>query len=140
MAEFYGTDPYEDRINYINFRESDWKLKQKGNLVHGYLGKYISPLVQETAAKARLLKKVKHLFFHQPSLKTSQLFYEKVKLLWPQFKGKIHTDLSMGNISSASVFWLFSKAVEEGKVKKGDIVGFISFGAGMDLAIVFFKY
>ncbi len=140
LAESYGTDPYDNRINYIYNRKDDWKFGQKGKFVHGYIGKAVTNALIKTVTEAKLQKKIKHLFFHQPSKKTGELFYEKVKLHWPQFKGTIHTDLSTGNISSVSVFWLFSKAVEEGKVKRGDTVGFISFGAGMDLGIVFFKY
>jgi 3-oxoacyl-[acyl-carrier-protein] synthase-3 len=65
---------------------------------------------------------------HQANLRIINSVAKKVGLS----EGKIYLNIAKyGNMSSASTATAFCEAVKEGRVKKGDIVLLVAFGAGL---------
>lgn len=134
------SDPTNGKVDFISCRSAKGKFQQNGQAVHKFVGTRVPFELIKAAEENDILKGLDHLVLHQPSKKTCELFKQEIKDKWKQFKGTIHEELSMGNMSSASIYWIFAKLVEEGKIKKGQTVGFLSFGAGLQIGIIFIKY
>jgi 3-oxoacyl-[acyl-carrier-protein] synthase-3 len=126
------TDPYEDNLLAIR---KDPKFKQNGNSVHKFVGSPKSIVIEhlnDSIERSGLSwSGIDHLFPHQPTGRSVKLFTENIKKYFPKFKGKIHQDISTGNISSASIPTLISKTIQRNEIKEGEIIVGVGFGSGL---------
>lgn len=139
LGEMFVTLPYDNNNNFIRPNEN-YKFWQDGGKVHEFVQGTVLKECFDAIIQQGMLNDIDHFIMHQPSKKTVELFYEKLRKLWPGFKGEMYTDLSNGNISSVSVLWQFSNLVNTGKIKRGDKICFLSFGSGLDVGVLFLKY
>ena len=70
---------------------------------------------------------VKLVIPHQANLRITQTVQKKLGVSDDKIFSNIH---KYGNTTAASIGIALSEALEEGKIKKGDIVDLASFGAG----------
>lgn len=134
------SDPFDEKIGLIT-EDKNRHFAQLGPKVHRLIGEVVAPAVNDTIIRSGIdIKNIKHLLMHQPSCKTIDLFEEKFTDLRPDFKGTIYRDTDIGNTSSASTGVLYSKLRAKGTFKKGDIILFVTFGAGFSIGIYAITY
>jgi len=103
-------------------------IKMDGRGVWEFAMKAIPDAIQNCVAKAGLeIKDIDFFIFHQANL---NIIHESMKNLGLPLT-KTHTNIhKYGNTIAASMPIALEEAVSEGKIKKGDNVIFIGFGAG----------
>ncbi len=125
--------PFNGQINRILKTEKGFT--QDGNSVHKFVGRVVVNSVVEAVEKAGIdYTKINHLVPHQPSGKTLDLFYTKIKKHWPEFKGIFHRNVEFtGNTSGASTGSIISSKIQDNTIKKNDLVIVTTFGAGLSI-------
>ncbi len=115
-----------------SIKEKLHTLKMQGREVFKIAVKVMADAVMEALRRAGLtLEQVDLVIPHQANLRIIQAIAERLQLPEEKFFVNINR---VGNTSAASVAIALDQAVAEGKVKKGDHVVFVAFGAGTTLA------
>jgi 3-oxoacyl-[acyl-carrier-protein] synthase-3 len=113
-------------------------LKMQGKEIFKIAVKVMSEAVVESVQKAGIrLDQVSLIIPHQANLRIIQAIGERMGL--PAEKFFVNID-KVGNTSAASVIIAFDHAVKQGRVKKGDYVVLVAFGAGTTLAASVVKW
>lgn len=112
-------------------KSSSGKFEQDGRNVYRLMCEAIPPLIEETVEKKAGLdpSNIKMVFPHQGS----GHMVEGIAKRLPKFS--LYPDFKDGNFSSASIPKALMKAIEEGRVEKGDKVVLAGFGAGLFASI-----
>ncbi len=139
LGEMFVTLPYDGNNNFIRPNKK-YKFWQDGKKVHEFVQGDVLKECFNAIIQQGMLNEIDHFIMHQPSKKTVELFYQKLRKLWPGFKGEMYMDLSNGNISSVSTLWQLSNLITQGKIKRGDKICLLSFGSGLDIGVLFLKY
>jgi len=88
----------------------------------------VPPLIHQTVEKAHLLPRhIAAVVVHQGSLHMVEALEKQL----PEYEGKFIHDYAQGNWSSGSILKGLKKAIDEGRVGKGDFVVMAGFGAGL---------
>ena len=74
---------------------------------------------------------------HQANLRISQFIQRKMRLSDDQVYNNI---MRYGNTTAASIPIALSEALEEGKIKSGDLVCFAAFGSGFTWASALMRW
>jgi 3-oxoacyl-[acyl-carrier-protein] synthase-3 len=74
---------------------------------------------------------------HQANLRIAQMIQKRLKLRDDQVYSNIH---KYGNTTAASIPIALCEAMDEGRVKKGDLVVFAAFGSGFTWASAIVKW
>lgn len=74
---------------------------------------------------------------HQANMRINQMVLEQLGL---PFEKTHHTLDRYGNTTMATIPLTFDEAVAEGKIKRGDLVAFVAFGAGFVWGASLFRY
>ena len=95
-------------------------------------------LMQEALDKAgKTIEDLDMFIPHQANLRIAQFVQQKFGL--PD--EKIHNNIQKyGNTTAASIPIALSEAIEEGKIKRGDLVLLSAFGSGFTWGSVLFEY
>ncbi len=107
-------------------------LKMEGKEIFKTAVKVMSEATLEAARRAGLeLKDIALIIPHQANLRIIQAIGERLEV--PPEKMFVNLD-RVGNTSAASVIIALDEAVKGGKIKKGDHLALVAFGAGTTLA------
>ena len=127
-ADDYGED----------FTSTNEFLFQDGKEVYKFATKALPTAAQNAADKIGLdVTTVDWFVPHQANVR---IIETAAKNLGAPMEKFIVTLDQHGNTSSASIPTAFDEAVRSGKIKKGDRVCFVGFGAGLTSAAVIFDY
>jgi 3-oxoacyl-[acyl-carrier-protein] synthase-3 len=81
--------------------------------------------------------KIDMLIPHQANLRISQFIQKKMRLRDDQIYNNI---MRYGNTTAASIPIALSEALQEGKIKKGDLVCMAAFGSGFTWASALMRW
>lgn len=139
---FFDINSYPEEGNLdLIYKDKNGFFQQEGPKVHRFVGEQVINDLDRAVKTAKINPKdINHLVTHQPSGKTVSFLEEKIRKLWPDFKGIFHQDFAGGNTSSVSTLALISKKIESGEIKNGDLVVVCTFGAGLSVGCYGFYY
>lgn len=131
----------EDLIRHPYLQEpvaNDCKeFEMDGKGVFKAVVKTIPGKILETVENSRLKPEdISLIIPHQ----ASKRMLEGVEERLPQFQGRLFYDLENGNFSSASIPKAIKRAVDEGRLKKGDNAVLAGFGAGLFVSIAVVRF
>lgn len=116
----------------------DQHIKMNGKAVFKTAIDFLVPAVLEALEKATLsIKDITWFIPHQANLRIIHHAQEKLGLTPEQVLVHIQR---YGNMSAASIPVVLSETLEEGKIKKGDIVVMVGFGAGFTWGVSVIKW
>ena len=119
----YGTSRKPERP-----KEDDYTLKMSGNEVFKVAVKTLEEIAIDALKKSNLESKDIDWFIpHQANMRIIQAVAKRLEL--PEEKVILSMDIH-GNTSAASIPLAFDRAVQDGRIKKGDTILMQSFGAG----------
>lgn len=135
----YGSDPSDGKIEWI--RKSPNGFAQDGKRVHKYVGDVLVAEVDRVLSALGINPaSIDHVFPHQASVKTNELFETNLSRRWPDFHGRFHSNVArMGNTSAASTGWMMAEAQAKGELVSGQRCLVLSFGAGMSYSFYLFR-
>ena len=126
------------RILPEHLDEGKQYLKMNGREVFRHAVKRFDEVIREGLKANNLdIKDIDMLIPHQANLRITQMIQKKLNLNNDQVFSNIH---KYGNTTAASIPIALAEAVNEGKVTKGDLVVFASFGSGFTWASAFMKW
>jgi 3-oxoacyl-[acyl-carrier-protein] synthase III len=106
----------------------DWFPKMEGRLVFKHAVTRMTEAVNNLLKKNNLTAdQVDFVIAHQANLRINQSVMEQLKI---DFSKTHHTLERYGNTTMATIPLTFDEALLEGKIKRGDLVVFVAFGAG----------
>ena len=148
-----GTDPWKAETTYsrgkdmrVHEKPETPNAEMKGHEVQKFVLKIIPELIEKTVAKAnRVLKGSRTITVgdiglfvcHQANARIFE--FPSKKLGIPLDRFYVNVD-RRGNTSSASVLLALREAVEEGRIKKGDLVMLLAFGGGLTWAAMLVEW
>ncbi len=104
-------------------------MKMKGRAIYKFAVNMMHSLVRDTAEDAGVsLDDLAYVIPHQSNLRIIESAVSRLGI--PMDKVAINID-RYGNTSAASVALAFHEARETGRIKSGDLVMFVAFGAGL---------
>jgi len=113
-------------------------LRIKGREVFKFAVTKMVEMVEECAAKCGVpVSKIATIIPHQVNLRILEYAAEKLNV--PLDRMKINID-RYGNTSAASIPIALDEAVREGRVKRGDLVVMVAFGAGLTWGAAALRY
>ncbi|MCL5257006.1 MAG: ketoacyl-ACP synthase III [Chloroflexi bacterium] len=116
----------------------DHFIHMSGNEVFKFAVRIIGDAVEQAIAKAGIRIEDVELFIpHQANIRIIQSAAKRLRL--PMEKVFVNVD-KYGNTSSASIPIALSEAVASGRVKDGDHLAFVAFGAGLTWASAVVKW
>ncbi len=126
------------RILPENLEQGQQYLKMNGREVFRHAVKRFDEVINEGLRANNLdVDDIDMLIPHQANLRITQMIQKKLGLDDDKVYSNIH---KYGNTTAASVPIALAEAVNEGKVSKGDIVIFASFGSGFTWASAVIKW
>lgn len=119
-------------------KETDGLLFQDGKEVYKFAVGIMPAAVEKVLEKAGVsAEDIDMIVPHQANIRIIQTAAAKLNV--PMEKVYINID-KYGNTSSASIPIAFSEAVDAGKIKRGDKVVLVGFGAGLTFGAVYFEF
>lgn len=113
-------------------------MQMAGNDVYKFATTIMPEAVEKAAAKAGLaLEDLDLIIPHQANIRIVQTAIKRLKLPLDKFYVNIQ---EFGNISSACIPLGLSQLREQGKLKKGDKICLVGFGAGLTYGAAVFEY
>ena len=113
-------------------------LKMRGNELFKHAVRLMVDATNRVLAQCGLTSQdVDWLIPHQANIRILKAVAKRLEIPFNKVYVNIHR---YGNMSSASTATAFCEVVKEGKVKKGDIVVLVSFGAGLTWASCVIKW
>ncbi len=114
-------------VESVNARQH--YLKMNGKEVYKQAVDKMPSVLEEVMGKAGLKPEdIDYVIFHQANLRIINSIAEKFG--WPPEKNIVNIQ-RYGNTSAATIPIALAEALENGKIKKGSIVAFSAFGAGL---------
>ena len=113
-------------------------MQMAGNDVYKFATTIMPEAVEKAAAKAGLaLEDLDLIIPHQANIRIVQTAIKRLKLPLDKFYINIQ---EFGNISSACIPLGLAQLREQGKLKKGDKICLVGFGAGLTYGAAVFEY
>lgn len=113
-------------------------LVQSGRDVYKFATKALPEAVEKAAAKAGIdVSEIDHIIPHQANMRIIETAAKNLKLPIEKFLVNISDH---GNTSSASIPICFDEMLKAGKIKRGEKVCFVGFGAGLTYGAVIIEY
>jgi 3-oxoacyl-[acyl-carrier-protein] synthase III len=107
-------------------------LKMNGPEIYKLAVEKMPKVLDETMKKARIKsKKIDYVIFHQANIRIIKSIAKKYK--WPDEKNIVNIQ-KYGNTSAATIPIALAEAIEQGRIKKGNIIALSTFGAGLTWA------
>lgn len=128
----------EDSIDSGEFSAGTTYLVQDGKEVYKFATKALPMAAQKAAEKIGLdLNTVDWFIPHQANIRIIETAAKNLGVSMDKFIVNI---ANHGNTSSASIPIALSEAIADGKVKKGDRLCLVGFGAGLTMGCVILEY
>lgn len=128
----------EDSIDSGEFAAGTTYLVQDGKEVYKFATKALPMAARKAAEKIDLdLNTVDWFIPHQANIRIIETAAKNLGVSMDKFIVNI---ADHGNTSSASIPIALSEAIADGKVKKGDRLCLVGFGAGLTMGCVIFEY
>jgi len=108
------------------------KFRMKGREVKDFILTVVVKEVEEALKDVKLDKNDVKFIFHQANVRVLEKLIEKLGIKEDQTH--ITVD-KYGNLAAASIPVTLYDAIKEGKIKKGDLVMLVGFGAGLSVGI-----
>ncbi|NLM53230.1 MAG: ketoacyl-ACP synthase III [Firmicutes bacterium] len=109
-----------------------------GNETFKFAVRVMGEVVQQALDEAGLTKEdLDFLIPHQANLRIIEAARKRFNL--PQERVVVNID-RYGNMSSASIPVALDEAIREGRIKRGHVLGFVGFGAGLTWGAIIMKY
>lgn len=119
-------------------KSDDYFLHQDGREVYKFAIKALPMAVRKAAEKINLdINDIDVFVPHQANVRIIQTAADNLGVSMDKFYLVIE---KFGNTSSASIPLAFDEAVRTGRIKRGDKVCFVGFGAGLTYGAVIFEY
>lgn len=111
---------------------------QNGKEVYKFATKILPMATKKACEKINLpIESITHFVPHQANVRIIETAAKNLGVSMDKFI--VNLDMH-GNTSSASIPTAFDEAVRSGKIKRGDTVCFVGFGAGLTYGAVVFEY
>jgi len=109
------------------------------NVFFDQLSRVLPPFFKRLLLEADVAAEdIDHFFLHQPS---QPLFEHSLKLLRMIPRAKVYDAFhKYGNIVAAEMPVVLNEAIQNGQVKRGDLVCMVTYGAGFTMAGMVFQY
>lgn len=137
----FGRHPFRTTENDsygADFTKEDEFLYQDGKEVYKFATKALPNAAQNAADKIGLdVSAIDWFVPHQANVRIIETAAKNLGVSMDKFIISLDTH---GNTSSASIPTAFDEAVRSGKIKRGDRICFVGFGAGLTSAAVIFDY
>jgi len=118
--------------------KKDHCIKMKGDGVFKYAVRAMADAITKVLGNAGASLQDVDLFIpHQANIRIIDAIAEKLSI--PSEKVVVNLD-RLGNTSSASIPIAYDEAVRDGRLKRGDLVLFVSFGGGLTWGSVLLRY
>jgi len=120
------------------FTPEKYSFQMNGRNLLRLAKKYIKPFIQSLIDKSGIpIESINYFVPHQGS-KMGLFLFEKI---YPEFRNKIANNLSThGNCIAASIPMAFHDAIENGKIKRGDIIVLAGTSAGFSIGGLILKF
>jgi len=126
------------RISRNDLDEGKQYLKMNGREVFRHAVTRFPEVINEALETNNIKKEdIKLLIPHQANLRITQMIQKKMGLKDNQVMSNIH---KFGNTTAGTIPIALGEAIEEGRINKGDIVVFASFGSGFSWASAVMKW
>ena len=141
-AEILWTDKpgscHHPRVTKEDLDEGHHYPKMQGRRVFKHaVTRMPQVLMEGMVANDLKIEDIDMIIPHQANLRINEMFAKMVGLPPERVHNNIH---KVGNTTAASIPLCLKDAIDAGKVKRGDTVCLLAFGAGMTWGSVFFKY
>ncbi len=104
-------------------------IKMNGNEIFKFAVRVVEETLQEMMGREKLKPEhLDYLFLHQANLRIIEHIRKRLKL--PQGKVPVNID-RFGNMSSATIPIAIHEEIVAGRLKEGDLVAMVAFGAGL---------
>lgn len=104
-------------------------IKMNGNEIFKFAVRVVEETLQEMMGREKLKpENLDYLFLHQANLRIIEHIRKRLKL--PQGKVPVNID-RFGNMSSATIPIAIHEEIVAGRLKEGDLVAMVAFGAGL---------
>ncbi|NLU49654.1 MAG: ketoacyl-ACP synthase III [Syntrophomonadaceae bacterium] len=113
-------------------------IRMQGNEVFKFAVKVIPDCVSRVLSQAGIgIEEVDHLVLHQANLRIMQTAAKRLNVPWDKVLVNIER---YGNISAASIPVAVAEAVDEDKIKSGELVLMVGFGAGLTMGAALVRW
>ena len=134
----YPSSKYKDIITVENVQERKHHIHMNGREVFKHAVKRFPEVIMEGLNHNNIsVEDVKLVIPHQANYRITQAVQKKLGVPEEKIFSNIH---KYGNTTAASVGIALAEALEEGRIKKGDIIVLASFGAGWYWGSVVIKW
>ena len=126
------------RLNQEILDEGRHFLQMNGREVFRHaITRFPQVIIEGLDANGLTLEDVDLLVPHQANIRIAQMIQKRLKLREDQVYSNIH---KYGNTTAASIPIALCEAMDEGRVKKGDLIVFAAFGSGFTWASAIVKW
>lgn len=129
--ELYVKDPgssREVRISHEMIEDGGFNLYMNGNAVFKHaIVRFHEVIMEALAANKKTVADIDLLIPHQANLRISQFIQQKLQL--PDEK-VFNNIMKYGNTTAATIPIAISEAIEQGRIKEGDLICLAAFGSG----------
>ncbi len=109
-----------------------------GRAVFEFAVNKTAKVIQEVLQQAAIdIEHIDYFLLHQANLRILEGVSRKLKIPWSKILVNIDR---YGNTSAASLPILLTEAVNEGKIKKGQLLLFAGFGAGLSWGVTIWRW
>jgi len=117
------------------------KIENDGDNFYRVVTRAVPNLIDEAVSKAGLdPQKIALIIPHQANFAVLEQIQKQLHEISPDYDGKVFINLAHGNFSSASIPIALEQARKGKLIKKGDIVVFAGFGAGLYSSVVVVQF
>ncbi|NLV17490.1 MAG: ketoacyl-ACP synthase III [Syntrophomonadaceae bacterium] len=118
-----------DNLHYIHMQ---------GNEVFKFAVSVIPECIDRVLNQSGMaMEDVDHFVFHQANRRILQTAVKRLGISWE----KVIVNLERyGNVSAASIPLALGEAVEDGRIKEGDLIMMVAFGAGLTMGAVLMRW
>lgn len=118
--------------------QDNWYPNMEGKLVFKHAVTRMPEVMQSILAKNNFKPSdLNFVIAHQANMRINQMVLEQLKI---PFERTHHTLDRYGNTTMATIPITFDEAVAQGKIKRGDLVAFVAFGAGFTWGANLLRY
>jgi 3-oxoacyl-[acyl-carrier-protein] synthase-3 len=129
--ELYVKDPgssREVRISHEMIEDGGFNLYMNGNTVFKHaIVRFHEVIMEALMANKKTVADIDLLIPHQANLRISQFIQQKLQL--PDEK-VFNNIMKYGNTTAATIPIAISEAIEQGRIKEGDLICLAAFGSG----------
>ncbi|MBT9130859.1 MAG: 3-oxoacyl-(acyl-carrier-protein) synthase 3 [candidate division WS2 bacterium] len=113
-------------------------VRMDGRAVFEFAVNKTAKVIQEVLQQAAIdIEHIDYFLLHQANLRILEGVSRKLKIPWSKILVNIDR---YGNTSAASLPILLTEAVNEGKIKKGQLLLFAGFGAGLSWGVTIWRW